>query len=114
MVLASFGREMSEAALHTLCDCTPFGTEAFKVVHAVRQLGFPATGKHTLSIDELAAQVPQGALPHGIWVSYGGGEAQVPALHFTHTQDHRHLPRIGKVLLRVVIDCPRCLEAGSA
>jgi hypothetical protein len=38
MVLASYGRELSEAALRVLCDCTPFGTEALKAVHAVRQL----------------------------------------------------------------------------
>ena len=63
MVLASFGRELSEAALRVLCDCTPFGTEALKVVDAVRQLGFPATGKHTLSLDELAAQVRRGLFP---------------------------------------------------
>lgn len=63
MVLASFGRELSEAALRALCDCTPFGTEALKVVDAVRQLGFPATGKHTLSIEELEVQVRQGLYP---------------------------------------------------
>jgi ABC-type bacteriocin/lantibiotic exporter with double-glycine peptidase domain len=63
MVLASFGHELSETALRELCDCTPFGTEAFKVVDAVRQLGFPATGKHTLSLDELIAQVRQGLYP---------------------------------------------------
>jgi ABC-type bacteriocin/lantibiotic exporter with double-glycine peptidase domain len=63
MVLASCGRELSEAALRVLCDCTPFGTEALKAVHAVRQLGFPDTGKHTLSLDELAVQVRQGLFP---------------------------------------------------
>jgi ABC-type bacteriocin/lantibiotic exporter with double-glycine peptidase domain len=63
MVLASLGRELSEAVLRALCDCTPFGTEALKVVEAVRQLGFPATGKHTLSIGELEAQVRQGLYP---------------------------------------------------
>ena len=63
MVLASFGRKLSEAALRVLCDCTPFGTEALQAVHAMRQLGFPDTGKHTLSLDELAAQVRQGLFP---------------------------------------------------
>lgn len=63
MGLASFGRELSETVLRTLCDCTPFGTEAFKAVDTVRQLGFPDTGKYTLSIDELVAQVRQGFYP---------------------------------------------------
>ena len=63
MVLASFGRELSEAALRVLCDCTPFGTEAINAVDAVRQLGFPDTGKHTLSLDELAVQVRRGLSP---------------------------------------------------
>jgi hypothetical protein len=59
----SFGHDLSEAALHVLCDCTPFGTEALNAVNAVRQLGFPDTGKHTLSIEELAAQVRRGLFP---------------------------------------------------
>jgi ABC-type bacteriocin/lantibiotic exporter with double-glycine peptidase domain len=63
MVLASCGRDLSEAALRALCDCTAFGAEALHVVDAVRQLGFPDTGKHTLSTDELAAQVRQGLYP---------------------------------------------------
>ena len=63
MVLASFGCELSEAVLRALCDCTPFGTEALKVVDAVRQLGLPDTGKYTLSLDELTAQVRQGLYP---------------------------------------------------
>jgi ABC-type bacteriocin/lantibiotic exporter with double-glycine peptidase domain len=63
MVLASFGRELSEAALRVLCDCTPLGTEALNAVDAVRQLGFPDTGKHTLSLDELAVQVRRGLFP---------------------------------------------------
>jgi ABC-type bacteriocin/lantibiotic exporter with double-glycine peptidase domain len=63
MVLASFGRELSEAALCVLCDCTSFGTEALNAVDAVRQLSFAGTGKHTLSIDELTAQVRQGLYP---------------------------------------------------
>jgi ABC-type bacteriocin/lantibiotic exporter with double-glycine peptidase domain len=63
MVLANFGRELSEAALRVLCDCTPFGTEALNAVDAIRQLGFADTGKHTLSLDELTAQVRQGLYP---------------------------------------------------
>lgn len=54
---------MSEATLRALCDCTLFGTEAFKAVEAIRQLGFPGTTKQTLSIDELTAQVHRGLYP---------------------------------------------------
>jgi hypothetical protein len=63
MVLAGFGCDLSEAVLRARCDCTPLGTEALKVVDTVRQLGFPGTGKHTLSLDELAVQVHQGLSP---------------------------------------------------
>ena len=63
MVLAGFGRALSEAALRAFCDCTRFGTEALNAVDAVRQLGFTDTGKHTLSRDELTAQVRQGSIP---------------------------------------------------
>jgi ABC-type bacteriocin/lantibiotic exporter with double-glycine peptidase domain len=63
MVLTRFGRELSEAELRALCDCTPFGTEALNAVDAVRQLGFVGTGKYTLSTDELAAQVRRGLSP---------------------------------------------------
>ena len=63
MVLASLGIERSESALRALCDCTPFGTEALNAVDAARQLGFPGTGKHTLSPSELEAQVHNGLYP---------------------------------------------------
>jgi ABC-type bacteriocin/lantibiotic exporter with double-glycine peptidase domain len=63
MVLASLGIQRSEAALRALCDCTPLGTEALKAVDAARQLGCSGTGKHTLSCDELEAQVRRGLYP---------------------------------------------------
>jgi ABC-type bacteriocin/lantibiotic exporter with double-glycine peptidase domain len=63
MVLASLGQTLSEATLRALCDCTLFGTEAFKAVEAIRQLGFPGTAKQTLSTDELTAQIHQGLYP---------------------------------------------------
>lgn len=31
---------MSEAELGSRCDCTPFGTEALRVVDAAREIGF--------------------------------------------------------------------------
>jgi ABC-type bacteriocin/lantibiotic exporter with double-glycine peptidase domain len=63
MVLGSFGLELSEGELRTLCDCTPFGTEALKAVDAARQLGFSQTVKHTLSAHELEVQVRRGIYP---------------------------------------------------
>jgi ABC-type bacteriocin/lantibiotic exporter with double-glycine peptidase domain len=63
MVLASRGMQRSEVELRALCDCTPFGTEALNAVDAARQLGFAGTGKHTLSFDELDAQVRRGLYP---------------------------------------------------
>jgi hypothetical protein len=40
IVLAHLGLTLTETELRTLCDCTPFGTDALKAVDAVRQLGF--------------------------------------------------------------------------
>ncbi len=53
MVLASAGRDISEAELRALCDCTFFGTDAFQAVQAARQLGFPKTIKINLTMAEL-------------------------------------------------------------
>jgi predicted double-glycine peptidase len=63
MVFASHGRVMSEAEIRTMCDCTPLGTEALKAVDAARALGFPGTGKHTLTINDLATQLDHGTYP---------------------------------------------------
>ncbi len=42
---------------------TMSGTDALKAVDAARQLGFPGTGKHNLSLDELRALVDHGHFP---------------------------------------------------
>lgn len=63
MVLAAHGLEISEAELSALCDCTFDGTSALKAVDAARQLGFPGSSKHTLSINELTDMVSQGHFP---------------------------------------------------
>ncbi len=63
IVLSSFELDVSEAELRTLCDCTPFGTEALKAVDALRSLGFVRTAKWTLSIDELITQLSSGFIP---------------------------------------------------
>jgi ABC-type bacteriocin/lantibiotic exporter with double-glycine peptidase domain len=63
MVFSHLGLEFQEAELRTLCDCTPFGTEALKAVDAARRLGFSKTAKHRLAADELAAQVSHSVYP---------------------------------------------------
>jgi ABC-type bacteriocin/lantibiotic exporter with double-glycine peptidase domain len=106
MVLASFGRELSEATMRALCDCTRFGTEALNAVDAMRQLGFPDAGKHTLSIDELTAQVRQGLYPI-VFVNMlpidgiTGGHAlvvvgidQTDVAVYDPLRGERHLPRV--------------------
>lgn len=63
MVLATFGIERSEEELRLLCDCGSEGTEALKLVDAVRQSGFTGTRKYNLSISELAAELMRGKYP---------------------------------------------------
>jgi len=64
MVFGSFGVEVSESELRTLCDCTPIsGTDALMAVDAARQLGFPGTAKYTLDSDELQSLVADGHYP---------------------------------------------------
>lgn len=54
-MLSSFNSHIQEAELRTLCDCTPFGTDALKTVDAARQLGFMRTARYTLTFEELKA-----------------------------------------------------------
>lgn len=63
MVLAGFGLDVEEERLRVLCDCTAFGTDALKTVDTARQLGFPATAKYNLTIDELKMLVEDGSYP---------------------------------------------------
>jgi ABC-type bacteriocin/lantibiotic exporter with double-glycine peptidase domain len=63
MVLAASGRDIPEAELRELCDCTFDGTSALQAVDAARQLGFIKTSKHTLSISELKSVIAQGLFP---------------------------------------------------
>jgi ABC-type bacteriocin/lantibiotic exporter with double-glycine peptidase domain len=63
MVLLGFGQDVSEAELRQLCDCTFVGTGALKAVYAARQLGFPGTTKHNLTLKELAGVVADGYFP---------------------------------------------------
>jgi ABC-type bacteriocin/lantibiotic exporter with double-glycine peptidase domain len=63
MVLAHLGREVTEATVRTVCDCTVFGTEALKAVDAMRQLGFRGTTKQTCTLEELRELVLRGQWP---------------------------------------------------
>ena len=62
-ILASFGLNVSESELRTLCDTTIFGTAALKTVDAARALGFSSTAKHNLTLEELTAAVDAGLYP---------------------------------------------------
>ena len=80
MVLSSFGIEMDEIQLRDLTDCTPLGTDAFQLVEAARQLGFPSSRKYTLtSIEELARLLDEGVFPIvylDLWPIRGGQSGQ--------------------------------------
>ena len=84
MVLAALGRPMMEAALRALTDCSPLGTDAFKLVEAARQLGFPASQKYTLaSLEELAIMLAEGHFPIvyvDMWPLQGGLSGQYHAM----------------------------------
>lgn len=61
--MLGFGRDVSEARLRELCDCTCEGTTALQAVDAARALGFQLSAKYTLSLEELKALVVNGHLP---------------------------------------------------
>ena len=63
MVLGNFGVDISESALRTRCDCTPYGTDALMAVDAARALGFVKTAKYTLTLEELKTVVRSGHCP---------------------------------------------------
>ena len=76
MVLAALGRPMAEELLRVLTDCSPLGTDAFRLVEAARHLGFSASRKYTLaSLDELATMLAEGHFPIvyvDLWPLHGG------------------------------------------
>lgn len=84
MVLGGFGVEVSEAELRHLSDCTPLGTDAFRLVEAARHFGFTASRKHTLaSLDELARLIDEGLFPIvyvDLWPLRGGLSGQFQSL----------------------------------
>jgi len=75
---------MDEAQLRHLTACSPLGTDAFQLIEAARQLGFPATRKYTLaSIEELGLVVGEGGFPivyMDMWPLQGGLSGQYHAV----------------------------------
>lgn len=64
MVLSALGVDVEEGRLRQMTDCSPFGTEAFQVLEAARQLGFLASRKDTLaSVEDLESVMADGAFP---------------------------------------------------
>jgi ABC-type bacteriocin/lantibiotic exporter with double-glycine peptidase domain len=63
IVLSAYGLDISEAELRDLCDCTVFGTDALQAVVAARNLGFPGTAKHNLSLGDLLILLEETAFP---------------------------------------------------
>ena len=53
MILLSFGVDISESELRVRCDSTILGTSALGAVDAARLIGFGASAKYTLALDEL-------------------------------------------------------------
>lgn len=84
MVFSGFALQIEEAELRRLSDCTPLGTDAFRLVEAARQLGFTASRKHTLSsLDELARLIDEGLFPIvyvDLWPIRGGLSGQFHSL----------------------------------
>ena len=54
---------MTEADLRERCDCTFLGTEALKVVDALRSMGFKNSNKQTLRFSELVLELDTGIYP---------------------------------------------------
>jgi predicted double-glycine peptidase len=75
---------MAEDLLRVLTDCSPLGTDAFQLVGAARQLGFPASRKYTLaSLEELATMRAEGHFPIvyvDLWPLQGGLSGQYHAM----------------------------------
>lgn len=63
MILLSFGIDIPESDLRVRCDSTILGTSALAAVDAARLIGFGASGKYTLTPDELKNLVEAGRYP---------------------------------------------------
>jgi ABC-type bacteriocin/lantibiotic exporter with double-glycine peptidase domain len=84
MVLAALGQPVAEEVLRVVTDCSPLGTDAFQLVEAARQLGFPASRKYTLvSLDDLTTLLAEGHWPIvyvDLWPLHGGLSGQSHAM----------------------------------
>ena len=84
MVLDALGVHIDEAMLRERSDCSPLGTDAFQLIEAARQCGFPASRKHTLaSLEELVWLLEEEFFPIvyvDMWVLHGGLSGQNHAL----------------------------------
>jgi len=84
MLLGAFGVHMDEAQLRHLTDCSPLGTDAFQLIEAARQLGFPASRKYTLaSLEELELVLREEGFPiiyMDMWPLQGGLSGQYHAV----------------------------------
>lgn len=63
MILLSFGVDIPESDLRVRCDSTILGTSALAAVDAARSIGFAASGKYTLTPDELRNLVAANRYP---------------------------------------------------
>jgi ABC-type bacteriocin/lantibiotic exporter with double-glycine peptidase domain len=79
MVLASFGVTKSEDELRSLCDCTIFGAAAIELVRVARTLGFAASRKYSLTLQDLRELTEQGHYPIVYVVAFAGGTS--PDVH---------------------------------
>ena len=80
MVLHALGTQRDEAQLRELTDCSPLGTDAFRLIEAARHLGFTGSRKYTLeSLEDLASLVEEGVFPIvyvDMWPLQGGLSGQ--------------------------------------
>lgn len=79
MVLAAYGIIKSETELRVLCDCTILGTSALALIQAARELGFTASRKYSLRLEDLRDFTAQGYFP----IVYGVMTADVHSLVIT-------------------------------
>ena len=61
--MLAHGVDVPEAFLRSRCDSTILGTDALKAVDAARSLGFSASAKYTLTLDELKTVVDLDKFP---------------------------------------------------